>query len=382
MSNRDGRALLVMCAGTAWDGVPGSDRWLATELLRHADILWVDPEISLATRGVHRHGAARSLVPALDRPAAGVTRLRPNALPLHSRHGIRRTTPALVRSQIRWALRRVGRTPHAVIDCRVGCLLGGWGPGVRNILYGTDDYVAGASLMGLNVSHVREREADTVAHADLVIAISPTLAARWAGMGAKVALVPNGVRTENYRTVDSVPPAAEVRLPAPIAGVIGQLSERIDIGLLEAVAASGMSLLLVGPVEPRWEPDRFAALIARPQVAWVGRQPFAALPEYLRLIDVGLTPYANTEFNRASFPLKTLEYLAAGRPVVSTDLPATRWLDTDLIKLASAPEEFVAAVRGAAVQPRSDEWLAARRSFAERHSWRARADEVADLLGL
>ena len=51
-------------------------------------------------------------------------------------------------------------------------------------------------------------------------------------------------------------------------------------------------------------------------------------------------PYGRTEFNKHSFPMKTLEYLSAGRPVVATSLPAIRWLDTDLVPLADTPEAF------------------------------------------
>jgi teichuronic acid biosynthesis glycosyltransferase TuaH len=106
------------------------------------------------------------------------------------------------------------------------------------------------------------------------------------------------------------------------------------------------------------------------------------MPAYLNRINVGITPYTDSEFNRASFPLKTLEYLAAGLPVVSTDLPATRWLGADLIRLAADPPEFVAAVRSAAAEPRSDGKIAARRNLAAQHSWSVRADRVATLLGL
>ncbi len=83
-----------------------------------------------------------------------------------------------------------------------------------------------------------------------------------------------------------------------------------------------------------FEPDRFLSTrwIAQRDVS--GREQFEDLPGYLAAMDVGLVPYGATEFNRWSFPMKTLEYLAAGLPVVSTSLPAVRWLDTALISLA------------------------------------------------
>ncbi len=375
--------LIVMCSGAGWDGVAlHADRMLADGLFQYARILWVDPPLSPVTRSHLRFETARHLVPRLDRPRPGLVVLRALALPLHTRPGVRHTTPALTRAQIRWALRRLRERPAAVIDCRLGRLLGGWGPGVLNVMYGTDDYVAGAELMGRKVAHIQRDEAVTVAGADLVIAISQQLADRWSRMGATVEFIANGIKVEAYADIDDTEPASDVDLPGPVVGVIGQLNDRIDISLLEAVVDSGFSLLMVGPRDPRWEPERFERLTAGARVRWVGLKPYAALPGYLRLIDVGVTPYLDTAFNRASFPLKTLEYLAAGRAVVSSDLPATRWLQTDLVRIASGPAAFAAAVREAVAQPRTPELMRSRRAVAARHSWRARADQAAKLMGL
>ena len=159
--------------------------------------------------------------------------------------------------------------------------------------------------------------------------------------------------------------------------MIGHLCDRIDVRVLERLVDEGCSVLMVGPRDPRWEPKRVDALIARDGVAWVGRQPHNALPGYLRHMDVGITPYHDTPFNRASFPLKTLEYLAAGLPSVSTDLPAARWLNTDLVRLVDDPADFPAAVRAEATEARTPELVAARQAFARRHTWRARAAEIA-----
>jgi teichuronic acid biosynthesis glycosyltransferase TuaH len=375
--------LVVFCAGRSWDGVAGTHRMVAEELRRHCRVLWVDPPVSVATRGRQRHGASRLPVPRLRTPLPGVRRLITYALPLHTRQGVRVTTAPLVRAQIRWALARLGVRPHAVVDCGLGGFLRGWGPGVRKVLYGTDDYVAGAALMGRDVRALEREERQEIADADLVIAVSPALADRWRGMGAReVAMVPNGVRAEAYAGMATAAPAPDVDLPHPVAGVIGHLTDRIDVGVLERLVDAGCSVLLVGPRDPRWEPERVDALVARERVAWVGRQPHDALPGYLRHVDVGITPYHDTAFNRASFPLKTLEYLAAGLPSVSTDLPAARWLDTDLVHLIADPADFPAAVLASASQAHAPALVAARQSFAAQHTWAARATQIAALLDI
>jgi teichuronic acid biosynthesis glycosyltransferase TuaH len=161
-----------------------------------------------------------------------------------------------------------------------------------------------------------------------------------------------------------------------VVGFVGHINGRIDLRLLEDIADRGRSLLLVGPKDPAFEPGRFDALRRRPNVRCVGPKPFDALPGYLRMIDVGVVPYGDSPFNRGSFPLKTLEYLAAGRAVVATDLPAIRWLATDLVCIAQAPGAFADEVDRLLALPRTPEVLARRQAFAARHSWARRADDV------
>ena len=375
--------VVVFVAGTSWDGVPGSDRRLATALCRHTPVLWVDPPVSAATPARYRHGQPRRLTPVLRRVDQRLTRLTPVGLPGLSRPGARAVTWWLVRAQIRRALRRLGVRPCAVLAASLDDVLGRWGADVRDVLYGTDDYVAGAGLMGQRAARLAREERRQLARADVVLAVSPPLADRWADLGARPVLVPNGVEVGAYATVDTAPvPIGVGDLPEPVVGLVGQLSDRIDCALLEAVADRECSLLLVGPHEPHWLPERFAALVARPNVTWVGRRPFVELSSYLRVMSVGITPYRDTPFNRASFPLKTLEYLAAGLPVVSTDLPAVGWLGTDLVATASEPVSFAQKVLAAAGTRRVPELVRRRREFAARHSWRCRADQVAEVIGL
>jgi glycosyltransferase involved in cell wall biosynthesis len=167
-----------------------------------------------------------------------------------------------------------------------------------------------------------------------------------------------------------------------MAGFIGHLSHRIDVALLESVADAGVPLLLVGPRQRTLDSPQLERLLSRPEVQWVGTKAFEQLPSYMGCMDVGLTPYGDSDFNRASFPLKTLEYLAGGRPVVTTDLPANAMLDDELITVANDPASFGAAVRRIAHAPGSPSDVARRRAFAAEHTWQACADRMAELIGL
>jgi teichuronic acid biosynthesis glycosyltransferase TuaH len=401
-----GTRYLVWFAGVSWGGIRGTDRHMVSAMTRRASILWVDPPVSPLTSAKHRFGTARILGPVISAVNWRITRLTPVSLPGFTRPVVRLTTASLVRAQVRWALRRTGIRPFAVVASHLEDVRGGWGDNVVNVLYGTDDYVAGAGLMGLSARRLRSLERRALATADVVVVVSPQLATRWAALGAEPVLIPNGCHPSRGST-DTLPSAVRA-LPAPVVGLVGQLSERVDLEILNGIVDAGFSLLLVGPRNPRWKPQQFAALIARPHVHYAGPVPAEAVPSYLAAIDVGITPYRDSPFNRASFPLKTLEYLGAGRPAVSTDLPAARWLHEDLARseqaavadqvlaLAGGPAEFIAALRRVAGDP-SGPTLANHdpgpavltpatadhcRAFADRHSWSRRADALAAAIGL
>jgi teichuronic acid biosynthesis glycosyltransferase TuaH len=396
--------LVVWTAGVSWDRVRGTDWHMATALARHARVLWVDPPVSPVTPPGRRNAGGPSFRPSLTEVDGQVTRLAPIALPGFSRPGIRETTTPLARAQIRWALRRLGARPFAVVSTHLEDMLGHWGAGVVDVFYGTDDYVAGAELMKLPAGRLRRQEQRVLARADVVAAVSPHLAQRWAGVGARPVVIPNGCQPPGAQP--PAPPPGLPDLPRPVAGLVGQLSDRIDLSVLEAIAAAGVSLLIVGPLDPRFGQQRFADLIAAPNVHYTGPVPAGDVPAYLAAIDVGVTPYRDTAFNRASFPLKTLEYLGAGRPVVSSDLPAARWLRDDLgqgeragkadqiLSLVSANSEFPDAIRrmfaverlsvpgGAGEAGHDRERAGWCREFAARHTWSRRADMLAAAIGI
>lgn len=377
--------LVVWFANSTWYGPAGTDRHMAEALSRHTPVLYVEPPVSVLT-ALRNPAFAATLAerPRLEvlgpRLARAVTRVQPG---MH-RPVVQRLTRPLVERGTRAAVRKLyGRTGTVagIVSCRVTPL---WRvlPARRRLFFVTDDLPAGAELLGESRERLLRDEARTMRGADAVAVVSPGLRDRYGEQGHQAELVPNGCLPEAYTEVEQAPTPADVDLPGPVAGFVGHLNHRIDLELLEAVAATGASLLLVGPAVPGYRTERFEALCARPNVRWVGAKPFDELPGYLRLMRTGLLPYADTAFNRASFPLKTLEYLAAGRSVVATPLPANEWLGTSLITEASGPAAFAAATTAALATPPSDELAVRRRKFAAGHSWERRAAMLAGLLGV
>ena len=374
---RDG--LIVLCAANNYDSVKVADHHFAERLARLAQVLYVDPPLSRLTPRNEPRLAAALAGPRLRREAAGFWRLTPVVAPFPMRRGMRTVTEFMVRRLLARAVASIGIEVRAVVSAWPSLdIFGACGESLR-VWWAQDDFAAGAELMHLRADAVAAGERARAADADLVVAANPEVASRWERGGHDVELIPYGSDPETFAGVEDALPATAVHLSKPIAVLVGQLYKRVDPALLEAVADRGISLLLVGPAsgEAAW----LQRIGSRPNVQWVGPQEFAALPGFLAGASVGLVPYADTGFNRGSFPLKTLEYLSAGLPVVSTDLPATRWLDAgDLVAVADGPTAFADAVAAALELPMTAAERERRRAFARAHSYEKRAiDFVAAL---
>lgn len=126
----------------------------------------------------------------------------------------------------------------------------------------------------------------------------------------------------------------------PRLGYFGVIDERFDAGLVETVADAHpeWQLVMVGPVV---KIDR-ARLPQRPNIHWLGMQSYALLPYLIASWDVGLLPFARNEATRYISPTKTLEYMAAEKPVVSTPIDDVVALYGDVVRIGADAHDFIA----------------------------------------
>ncbi|MBA3554823.1 MAG: glycosyltransferase, partial [Gemmatimonadales bacterium] len=164
-------------------------------------------------------------------------------------------------------------------------------------------------------------------------------------------------------------PVDQADLPHPRLGYYGVLDERLDLGLLAAMADAHpeWQLVLVGPVAK----IDHAALPRRPNLHYFGQRSYGELPAYLAGWDVCLLPFALNDSTRFISPTKTLEYMAAERPIVSTSITDVAEPYSDIVYLGDGPEAFIAAAEAALSQ--SDEErtrrVARMREVLARTSW-------------
>ncbi|PYK13902.1 MAG: glycosyltransferase family 1 protein [Verrucomicrobia bacterium] len=154
-------------------------------------------------------------------------------------------------------------------------------------------------------------------------------------------------------------------LPRPIFGYIGVVDERIDYHLIDTLADSTTgSVAIVGP-STKVDPGLFPR---RDNLHWLGGRQYADLPRYAKAFDVCIMPFAMNEATRFINPTKALEYMATGRPIVSTAVEDVVAQFSQIITVAENAREFAKACERLAVQPepRRIEHAVA---LAARNSW-------------
>jgi beta-glucosidase len=137
-------------------------------------------------------------------------------------------------------------------------------------------------------------------------------------------------------------------VPRPVLGYFGTVDERLDFGLIHALAQADpdWSVVMVGPV--RVNPDH---LPRRPNIFWLGKRPYVEMPDYAHGFQVCIAPFAVCEATRGFRPGVLNEYVLSGRPVVSTALEEVRRDFGELVTIAGTTEEFITGCREGALHP-------------------------------
>ncbi len=234
------------------------------------------------------------------------------------------------------------------------------------VYYCGDDF---AALAGVDHAPVAAMERELVGRADLILAASEALAAKFPA--SRTRLAPHGVDFERFSA--PAPRAADLPASGPVAGFYGSIAEWIDVDLLARSAASmpDWTFVLIGDVKVD-----VSALETLPNVRFLGPRPHEALPSYAQHWDVSVFPFRDTPQIRACNPLKLREYLAAGAPIAAIDFPALRPY-ADLVRATPDPARFAEAIRLAASDKADVE---KRRARVADESWDARARAIDALL--
>jgi glycosyltransferase involved in cell wall biosynthesis len=238
-------------------------------------------------------------------------------------------------------------------------------------------------------THLLQLEQELIDRADVVFTGGSSLYEAKKDRHANVHCFPSSVDRAHFAKARArqFDPADQEDLPKPRLGFYGVLDERFDTDLLAKIAEMrpDWSFVMVGPVVKIAPED----LPHRPNIHYLGGKTYGELPSYLSGWDVALMPFAMNESTQFISPTKTPEYLAGGKPVVSTPIKdvVRHYGQLEGVQIASTPEEFVAACEKALELSRDPEsgWLAEADLMLSATSWdttQARmAGLIAELLG-
>src|SRR3989338_2262804 len=189
--------------------------------------------------------------------------------------------------------------------------------------------------------NIQSCEAALLRRADLVFAISQALAEHCRQVASQVHLVPLGVNLDVFDHLKAFPRPPELaHVPRPVIGYVGGIHQWLDLSLVRELALGrpDYSFVLVGPIQTNAEPLRGLA-----NVFLVGQRPHHELPRFIQAFDVGIIPYRVTEYTQHVYPSKLNEYLAMGKPVISTALPEIRAFNQrfgSIVSIAHNVSEF------------------------------------------
>ncbi|WP_334072753.1 MULTISPECIES: glycosyltransferase [Paenibacillus] len=255
-----------------------------------------------------------------------------------------------------------------------------WSPLVENltehtIVYDCMDDHAGFSTNASSMLHQEER---MILRADLVLASSQGLQEKLQRLRPDVSLLRNAADVSHFARSAQVPTAAELeKLRGPVIGYYGAISDWFDIDLIRELAEKrkDWTFVLIG--------HTFGCDISKVEhlknVLLLGEKPYQQLPGYLRRFDVALIPFRQNRLTEATNPVKLYEYLAAGKPVVSTELPEVASVSPHLVGMASDPVSFEQAIESA-LRSKAPELEEKRREFARQHSWEQRYLDIHELI--
>ena len=229
---------------------------------------------------------------------------------------------------------------------------------------------------------MREREAELLERADLVFTGGPSLYRAKRDRHPAVHCFPSSVEAEHFGKArdELAEPADQADIPRPRLGYFGVIDERMDLDVVGALARAHpeWQVVMVGPVV-KIDP---ATLPQAENLHWLGQKDYDELPAYLAGWDVCLLPFAQNRATEFISPTKTLEYMAAERPIVSTPITDVAEPYGDVVYLGETPEAFVTACEAAlSAGPAEREGRAARmRGVLARTSWDRTADAMGGLI--
>ncbi len=382
--NQDQKAALfgrdILCFSHDWTGDPLSKTHLMRVLSKDNRILWINaianrmPTVS--SQDMSRiYKKLKAFTEPIREIEPNIFLLNPLAIPAYGNKTIVDLNQRSLVRQVKKAMRKLDFSDviNMVFNPAAGMIAGKLGE-KQLIYYCVDEYTAFTGSAAL-----KEIEEELFRASDVVIVSAEKLFDSKKKFNPNTHIIRHGTDWLHFHTAldDSTKVPDEIAdLPRPIIGFHGLLADWVDFELIKKTAEhfKDGSVVLIGKIAVDAE-QKVKVLHDIKNVHLLGRKPYADLPAYCKGFDVALNPFTINELTLAANPLKVREYLAAGLPVISTDIPEVRVLPACLV--GESHDDFIAKIEKALAEPKPRETV----SDAIRHeSWEAKVDELREIL--
>ncbi len=370
----------IICFSNDWDGDPLSKKHIMLRLARKNRILWVN---SIGNR--NPSASVRDLKRVIQKlqdfsfkskkVAENIYTFSPLAIPFHGSSLARALNRRFLAWSVRHASHKLGfKNPITWSFLPTsGQVVGALGE--KLIVYHCVDEFS--EFTGTDKNAILNMERDLSRKADQVLVSSGPLYETKKLHNARTSMVTHGVDLDHFRQAcdpKTKPPADIAALRHPVIGFYGLVADWVDLDLVRFLAVSrpAWSFVLIGKVD-----TSTSAIDGLENVHLLGRKPYSTLPAYCAGIDVAILPFVINELTLASNPLKLREYLAAGLPVVTTDIPEACRLGGH-VRIGRTKEEFLAHIDDCLAEGAGPQLSISATMDAE--SWDAKVEEMSSLI--
>ncbi|HKQ04907.1 MAG TPA: glycosyltransferase [Blastocatellia bacterium] len=239
------------------------------------------------------------------------------------------------------------------------------------------DWIDALDVFPYDRAMLERNHARGLREAAVVAAVTRQLHAEAIRLRPDAIYMPNGVEYDRFAKSEATIPddpelAALLQSGKPLAGYYGALAEWFDYDLLDEVARrrTDWNFLLIGQALD--ESLSRHKLLERPNIRWVGPRPYESLPGYLRAFDVAMIPFAINPITLATSPLKLYEYMAAGKPVITTPMPECQQFTE--VNIARHAQEFAPLLDSARAQGKDEALRKRLRAIAHGNTWAQRVE--------
>lgn len=210
---------------------------------------------------------------------------------------------------------------------------------------------------------------------DIVITTSENLFIKKSKFAKNTSLIPNAVDFNHFNSAFTNNFERPIDLPSsPIIGFFGAIKEWIDLELIYFTCEKikNVNFVLIGSL------DKGSDKISNPNLYFLGHKEYKILPQYLKHFDVCLLPFKINELTKSVSPIKMFEYMASGKPIVSTNLPEPAKYG-DIIYVAENREDFVKKIE-LALDENDQNLVQKRIQIAIENTWDRRVDDVLNII--